>query len=135
MQRQVYYTTSLLYVCVGLRPFTNYYTNCLATIGGQYRGTFLVPVPSILWGKSTGTAVPVPQCRYFYFSIFGGTRYFCKIFSNKKIIMKKVKSAQLHLHSVHLPQQSLERFVFMIQYCHPVKRGNRKILFQQKKMF
>ena len=27
-------------------------------IGGQYRGTFLVPVPSVLW-KSTGTAVPV----------------------------------------------------------------------------
>ena len=35
------------------------------SIGGQYRGTFLVPVPSALWKK-----VPVPQCRYFYFSIF-----------------------------------------------------------------
>ena len=26
---------------------------------GQYRGTFLVPVPSVLWKKCTGTAVPV----------------------------------------------------------------------------
>ena len=28
-------------------------------IDGQYRGTFLVPVPSILWKKSTSTTVPV----------------------------------------------------------------------------
>ena len=41
-----------------------------------------------------------------------------------------MKSAQLHLS-----QHSSERFVFKIQYCHPVKRSNRKILFQQEKMF
>ena len=28
-------------------------------IGGQYRGTFLVPVPSVLWKKSTATALAV----------------------------------------------------------------------------
>ena len=31
----------------------------LCYIGGQYRGTFLVLVPSVLWKKSTCTAVPV----------------------------------------------------------------------------
>ena len=29
------------------------------SIAVLYRGTFLVPVPSVLWKKSTGTAVPV----------------------------------------------------------------------------
>ena len=82
-------------------------------IGGQYRGTFLVPVPSVLWKK-----VPVPQCT-FISQFLGGTRYFGKIFCNKKEIIKKVKSAQLHL-----PQQSLERLVLKMQYCHPAKRGN-----------
>ena len=71
---------------------------------------------------STGTVgtskkVLVPQCRYFHFSIF---RPFAKSFtiinasnfaksSIIKKIMKKVRSAQLHLL-----QQSFERFVFKI---------------------
>ena len=49
-------------------------------IGAQYRGTFLVPAPSVLWKKN-----------YWYRSggsfisqFLGGTRYFCKIFCNKK---------------------------------------------------
>ena len=37
---------------------------------------------------------------------------------------------------LHLAQHSLERFVFKIQYCQPVKRdGNRKILFHRKRYF
>ena len=46
---------SSLYVTRGITP------KRVTSIGGQYRGTFLVPlpVPSVLWKKSTGTAVPV----------------------------------------------------------------------------
>ena len=44
-------------------------------------------VPRYLF--STGTVgtlekVPVPKCRYFFSQFLGGTRYFCKIFYNKK---------------------------------------------------
>ena len=67
-------------------------------IGGQYHGTFLVPVP-----------------------ILG---HFAKSFIIKK------KSAQLHV-----PQQLCYRFVFKIQYCHPFKRSNRKILFHRKRYY
>ena len=50
--------------------------------------------------RSTGT---------FVSQFLGGTRYFCKIFCNKTIIMKKVKSAQLHtLHSNRLKDLFLE---------------------------
>ena len=45
-----------------LSPGPVAYIKC---IGGQYRGTFLVPVPSVLWKQ-----VSVSQCRYFCFLIF-----------------------------------------------------------------
>ena len=35
------------------------YSTCVLSIAGQYRGTFLVPVPSVLCKKSIGTAVAV----------------------------------------------------------------------------
>ena len=41
--------------------------SCSSYIGEQYRGTFLVLVPTVLWKKSTGSIL---QCRYLYFSIF-----------------------------------------------------------------
>ena len=62
----------------------------LGSIGGQYRGTFLVQVPS-----DSGKKVPVPQCRYFYFSSFGRYSVLLQnlLYGNKK----KQKFAQLHL--------------------------------------
>ena len=89
-------------------------------IGGQYHKYFFGTSTVGTLEKSTGTAVAVLSFFNFY-AVLGP---FAKSFVIKK------KSAQLHL-----PQQSLERFVFKIQYRHPVKRGNRTILFQQKKMF
>ena len=50
-------------------------------IGGQYRGT-LVLVPSVLWKKSTGTAVPV--LLFLNFQAVLGT-------SAKSFIIKKEK--------------------------------------------
>ena len=85
---------------------------------------------------STGTAITLEkEYRYrsagtFVSQFLGGTRYFCKIFCNKKIIIKKRKVCTIA--PVHLPQQSFERFVFRIQCCQPVKCGNRKILFPGK---
>ena len=49
-------------------------------IGGQYRRTFLVPVPSALWKKSTSTV---------YFSIF---RQYLVLLRSKK----KLKRGGLH---------------------------------------
>ena len=98
-----------------------------AFIGGQYRGTFLVPVPSILWKK-----VPVPQCRYFCFSIFGGTRYYCKIFCNKKIITKKVKSAQLHLYTFH--SNCLKDLFLEYNAANPSSTAIKRF-FSQEKIF
>ena len=59
-----------------------------------YRSTFLVPVlvPSVLRKNSAGT---------FVSQFLGDTRYFFKISCNKKIIIKKVKSVQLHLYAFH----------------------------------
>ena len=62
----------------------------------------LVPVPSVLWKKSTGTAVPV--LIFFHFEKVHNA------FAKSSIIKKhtkKVKSAQLHLL-----QQSLDIFLF-----------------------
>ena len=77
---------------------------------------------------STGT-VGTLEKKYWYRS--AGTFFlnFQAVLSTfaKSFIIKK-KSAQLHL-----PQQSFGRFVFEIQYCHPVKRGNKKILFHRKR--
>ena len=88
-------------------------------IGGQYRGTFLVPVSSVkkYRYRSAGT---------FTSQFLGGSLLgtFAKSFIIKK------KSAQLHL-----PQQSFKRFVFIIRYCHPFKCGNRKIVFHRKRYF
>ena len=68
----------------------------------------------------------------FIFIFLGSTRYFFKIFCNN---INHKKGEVCTIAPVHLLQQSFDRFDFKIQYCHPVKRDNKRILFHRKRYF
>ena len=75
--------------------------------------------------KSTGTAVPA----VLFFNILAVLGTFAK----SSVIKNNNKKGEVcTIAPVHLPQQSFERFVFKIQCCQPIKRGNRKVLLPEK---
>ena len=89
---------------------------------------------------STGT-VGTLEKKYRYRSagtfvsqFLGGTWYFCKIFCNNIVIIKNVKSAQLHRYTVHIPQQSFERFVLECSAASPSSAAIERF-FSHEKIF
>ena len=66
----------------------------------------------------------------FVSQFLGGTRYFCKIFCNKKIVIEKVKSAQLHLYTFH--SNRLKDLCLECNAANPSSAAIERFFFQEK---
>ena len=85
---------------------------------------FLVPVPSVLWKRSTGTAVPV--LLFFNFEAVLGT--FAK--SSVKKNHKKVKLAQLHLPQL-LPSRQAQQQKDSFPTAKDILKPKRSLSFRR----